>query len=115
MRIVWLGAFGTGRSADIAGALTRGILRLALKTELADKVGADLEIINAGGTLFHAGPLTNGPLSAYTTVQLEDVRRRLVPSTISRATVASAMLDAAEGSAPRGGILVPLAGAGRTG
>lgn len=110
-RIIWLGAFGTGRSADIAGALTRGILGLALRSELTDKVAADGEILAAGGTVFHAGPLTNGPLAAgYQIVPLEDVRRRLIPASISRSTVASAMLDEAEGPARAGRLLVPVAG-----
>ncbi|WP_375385162.1 NAD(P)-dependent oxidoreductase [uncultured Microbacterium sp.] len=109
-RILWLGAFGTGRSADIAGALTRGILTLALGSELPDKVAADGEILAAGGTVFHSGPLTNGRLATYHTVPLDAVRRRLIPSSFSRATVASAMLDEAEGPARGGQLLVPVLG-----
>lgn len=109
VRIIWLGAFGTGRSAEIAGGLTRAILKLALRSELPDKIAADERVLVAGGTVFHAGPLKNGGISpGYRTVQLEDVRRRWVPSSISRATVAAAMLDEAEGPRRAGGLLVPL-------
>ena len=110
-RIIWLGAFGTGRSADIAGGLTRGILRLALNREVPDKVAADEAILAAGGTVFHAGPLTNRPLSpGYRVVALPDMRRRLLPPSVSRATVASAMLDEAEGPRRDGAVLIPLPG-----
>lgn len=96
-RILWLGAFGTGRSAAVAGPLTRGVLRLVMGAELADKATADDTVLEAGGTVFHAGPLTNRPLSdRRRTMSLADAPRRLVPAGVSRATVAAAMLDEAE-------------------
>ena len=108
-RIIWLGAFGTGRSADIAGGLTRRILRLALGAELPDKVAADNLVLDAGGTVFHAGPLSNKPLTrGYRIVPLDQVRRRLMPPSISRANVASTMLDEAEGPHRGGQLLVPM-------
>lgn len=61
-RIVWLGAFGTGPSAEVAGPLTRNLLRLL--PDRADKVSADALVLAAGGTVFHAGPLTGGPPGA---------------------------------------------------
>jgi uncharacterized protein len=108
-RIIWLGAFGTGRSADAAGWLTRTILSLALKSELADKVAADTAILDAGGTVFHAGPLSNGTVDTLRrTEALTAVPRRLFPARISRATVAAAMLEEAEAEAPTSGVIVPL-------
>lgn len=108
-RIVWLGAFGTGASAGPAGAPTRALLRLALRGELDDKATADGLIVAAGGTVIHAGPLTNGALSGNRrTVDLADAPRRLLPRPVSRATVAAAMLDEAEAAATGGGIRVPL-------
>lgn len=108
-RIIWLGAYGTGLSAQHAGLLSRVILGLALRSELDDKVAADSAVLAAGGTVFHSARLTNGPLSpAHRTVPLAQAPRRLVPPGISRATVAAAMLDEAE-SPPRAGELrIPL-------
>jgi uncharacterized protein YbjT (DUF2867 family) len=108
-RIVWLGAFGTGDSAGPAGAPIRALLRLALRGELEDKATADGLIVAAGGTVVHAGPLTNGALSSTRrTVGLEDAPRGILPRPVSRATVAAAMLDEAEAASPRAGIRVPL-------
>jgi uncharacterized protein len=108
-RIVSVGAFGTGRSARTAGRLTRTLLGLFLRAELDDKVGADTTLLEAGGTVLHAGPMTNGPVSqTRRTLALDQVPWRLFPAGISKATVAAAMLDAmADG--PRGQILVPVA------
>lgn len=107
-RIIWLGAFGTGPSAQAAGGLTRGLLRLILGAELPDKTAADAAILAVGGTVFHAGPLGNGLLSeSYRVLELDQVPHRLLPAGISRATVASAMIDEAERE-PRAGILVPV-------
>lgn len=106
-RIVWLGAFGTGPSAQTAGPVTRALLRLVLGRELPDKVAADTLVLAAGGTLVHAGPLTNHTLSpSRRTVPLDRVPQRLLPAFVGRATVAAAMLDAAEQATT--GVLVPL-------
>ncbi|GIM91778.1 NAD(P)-dependent oxidoreductase [Paractinoplanes toevensis] len=107
-RVIWLGAFGTGPSARAAGPLTRTLLKM-LGDQLADKVTADAIVLAAGGTVFHAGPLSNGPLGpARRTVGLAEVPARLFPSRVSRATVAAAMLDEAETPAHPGGVAVPL-------
>lgn len=106
-RIIWLGAFGTGASAEIAGPLTRWVLRRVMGKELDDKVAADLAVIAAGGTVFHAGPLTNGNLGDWTVAGLPTVTRRVFPATISRATVASAMLAEAETPTSVGSTVVP--------
>lgn len=106
-RTVWLGAFGTGPSAQTAGPVTRTLLRLVLGRELPDKVAADTLVLAAGGTLVHAGPLTNHTLSpSRRTVPLDRVPQRLLPAFVGRATVAAAMLDAAEQATS--GVLVPL-------
>lgn len=109
-RMIWLGAYGTGASADQAGALTRWLLRRVMGKELGDKLAADSAVTHAGGTVFHAGPLTNKPISADWTVVLpENAPRRMFPATISRATVAAAMLCEAETESFQGKTVVPLA------
>ena len=109
-RVVWLGAFGSGRSTGPAGASTRLLLRLALGVEeLADKARAEELLLAAGATVLHAGPLTNGPLSPSRRVlALSDAPRRTFPRTVSRATVAAAMLDEAEVPRFGGSVAVPL-------
>ncbi|GAA2641652.1 NAD(P)-dependent oxidoreductase [Paractinoplanes durhamensis] len=107
-RAIWLGAFGTGPSARAAGALTRTLLKM-MGAELSDKVTADATIMDAGGTVFHAGPLSNGPLSpTRRTVALTEAPKRLFPARVSRATVAAAMLDEAEAPTYMGAIAIPL-------
>ncbi|MGI5217070.1 NAD(P)-dependent oxidoreductase [Nocardia sp. CA-290969] len=106
-RVIWLGAYGTGRSAEVAGA---EMLAAVLGDRLADKVDADNTILAAGGTVFHAGMLADGP---------ESPRRRTVGLAagapldfgvkISRETVAAAMLDEAEAPEHPGAVALPLA------
>jgi uncharacterized protein len=108
-RIIWLGAFGTGASARVAGATTRTLLKLVLGKEIPDKVAADTLVLEAGGTVFHAGPLSTGPLSAdRRTLALSDAPKSLLPARVSRATVAAAMLAEAETRAHPGGVALPL-------
>ena len=107
-RIIWLGAIGTGPSAQAGGLLVRSMFR-AMRAKLDDKVTADDTVLRAGGTVFHAGPLTNGPLSpARRTVGLDTYPRRLFPAKVSRATVAAAMLDEAESPRYASTIAIPL-------
>ena len=108
-RIIWLGAIGTGTSAAAAGRLTNRMLKTVMGQEYLDKVAADTAILDAGGTVFHAGPLSNGPVSdTRRTVSLAQVPRRLFPAGISRSTVAAAILDEAENPAFPGRTAVPL-------
>ncbi|MEU0793475.1 NAD(P)H-binding protein [Amycolatopsis sp. NPDC005961] len=108
--LVWLAAFGTGESAPFAGVLTRTLLRTFMRNELDDRTTADAIVRRSGGTVFHAGPLSDGELSpARRTVSLDDAPRRLFPARISRATVAAAMLDEAERPEYGGRIALPLA------
>jgi hypothetical protein len=108
-RIIWMGAFGTGASAPAAGALTRTLLQTFMKAELGDKTTADGAVLEADGTVFHAGPLSSGPISPKRrTVSLSSAPRRVFPARVSRATVAAAMLDEAESGQPTSGVLVPL-------
>ncbi|HVV20445.1 MAG TPA: NAD(P)H-binding protein [Pseudonocardiaceae bacterium] len=108
-RIIWLGALGTGASAPAAGLLTRMLLKTFMRTEIGDKVTADTLVLEAGGTVFHAGPLSDGPLSpSRRTVGLAGVPRRVFPARVSRATVAAAMLDEAETPRYQGTTAVPL-------
>ncbi len=107
-RLIWLGAIGTGASARMAGWLTRNLLRL-MGAELHDKVAADTAVIAAGGTVFHAGPLSDRPIGPrLRTLCLDDVPARLFPARISRASVASLMLDEAETPRHPGETVVPL-------
>ena len=107
-RIVWLGAYGTGPSAQAAGLATRTLLK-AMGAELDDKVTADATVLAAGGTVFHAGPLSNGPLSPdRRTLGLDQAPKRLFPGRVSRQTVAAAMLDEAEEPRHAGHVALPL-------
>jgi uncharacterized protein YbjT (DUF2867 family) len=95
-RIIWLGALGTGPSAATAGLLTRAVLGVVLRSELPDKVAADAAVIAAGGTVFHVGPLNDGPASPNPrTLTPDQAPKRLFPAGISRATVAAAMVEEA--------------------
>ncbi len=106
--LVWLGAWGTGPSATTAGPLVRGVLRLGLHAEIDDKVVADQLVLDRGGTVFHAGPLTNAALTPRRGVRaLSEVRRSLLVRPVSRAAVAAGMLDEAEHPRHRGHVIVP--------
>jgi uncharacterized protein YbjT (DUF2867 family) len=95
-RVIWLGALGTGPSADVAGLLTRTMLSVFLRDELPDKVAADATIIAAGGTVFHAGLLTDDRAApGRRTLTLDQAPRRFFPGRVSRATVAAAMVEEA--------------------
>ena len=107
-RVVWLGAFGTGPSAQAAGWLTRGLLSLMVP-RLADKVAADAIVLRSGGVVFHAGPLSGAALSPLRrTVSLSAAPRRVFPASVGRASVAAAMLDEAERAHHRGEVVLPL-------
>jgi uncharacterized protein len=80
-----------------------------MRAELGDKMAADTAVLAAGGTVFHAGPLSDGPLSpTRRTVGLPDLPRRFFPARVSRATVAATMLDEAESPRFAGATAVPL-------
>ncbi|MFJ9564568.1 NAD(P)-dependent oxidoreductase [Streptomyces fuscichromogenes] len=107
-RIIWLGAYGTGPSAQAAGFATRTLLK-AMGAELTDKISADAAVLAAGGTVFHSGPFANGPAStSRRTVGLDETPRRFFPARVSRETVAAAMLDEAQTPRFPGRIAVPL-------
>jgi hypothetical protein len=109
--VVWVGAFGTGASAPAAGRLARTLLGTFMRAEIPDRVGADAAILDAGGTVLHAGPYSDGPLSARRrTLPLDQAPHRLFPARVSRATVAAAMLDEAETRLHPGATLVPIDG-----
>jgi uncharacterized protein len=109
VRIVWLSAFGTGRSAESAGPVLRTLLRVALASEIPDRVAAEDILLAAGATVMHANRLTNGALSpTRRTVPLHDAPSRFLPSSIARATVAAAMLDEAENPRHGGQVALPL-------
>lgn len=108
-RVIWLGAFGTGASARAGGWLVRMLLALLLGKQLTDKIAADTLVLQAGGTVFHAGPLSEGALSqGRHTVAVSATPSRLFPAGISRASVAAAMLDEAESPHFPGAVAIPL-------
>ena len=105
---IWLGSFGIGVSAAKANRPSRAVVKLALGKEIADKMSAEQIILDAGGTVVHAGPLTGGPADpSLRVVPLDQIEGRLWFRPNSRATVAVAMLDAAEPGWPgAGGVAV---------
>ncbi|MFF4309806.1 LysR family transcriptional regulator [Streptomyces sp. NPDC001507] len=108
-RVIWLGAFGTGVTAQAAGGFTRNLLRTFMKSEMSDRVTACEVVIGAGGTVFHAGPLADTPLSAgRRTLTVEEAPRRFFPARVGRATVAAAMLDEAESGSHPGRTVIPV-------
>lgn len=108
-RVIWLGAYGTGKSAEVAGE-GAGILAKLLGDRLADKVAADNTVLAAGGTVFHAGVLADGPESpGRRTVGLEAAPPFDLSAKVSRETVAAAMLDEAEAPGFPGAVALPLA------
>lgn len=109
-RVVWLTAFGSGSSGAAAGPLTRLLLPLVLgRAELQDKARAEELLLPAGASVFAAGPLTDGALSgSRRTLSLTRAPRRLFPASVSRATVAAAMLDEAERPRFGGQVALPL-------
>jgi NAD(P)-dependent dehydrogenase (short-subunit alcohol dehydrogenase family) len=107
-RIVWLGAIGTGRSAQTVGRLTARLLRAGFGAEYDDKVTADTTVLGAGGTVLHSGPLTDQADDPGTrAVPLSAAGRRFFPHRTSRATIARLMLDEAETPAHPGQLIVP--------
>jgi len=108
-RVIWLGAYGTGTSAEVAGE-GAGMLVKVLGDRLADKVAADNTVLAAGGTVFHAGMLADGPESSLRrTVGLEAAPPFDLGAKVSRETVAAAMLDEAETPGFPGAVALPLA------
>jgi hypothetical protein len=91
----------------VAGALTRGLLRVALRAEIPDKVAADAAVLAAGGTVFHAGPLADRPAGPGARTVPLDRAKRGFPARVSRATVAVLMLDEAEQGRHPGAVVVP--------
>ncbi|MFG1610335.1 NAD(P)-dependent oxidoreductase [Actinoplanes sp. NPDC049265] len=107
-RVIWLGAYGTGRSAKAAGPAAEKFGAL-LGDRLADKVMADGAVLAAGGTVVHAGLLGDDPESpSRRTVGLTDAPPLDLAEKISRATVAAVMLDEAETPRFEGTVAVAL-------
>ncbi|MEV4071940.1 NAD(P)-dependent oxidoreductase [Nonomuraea fuscirosea] len=109
-RVIWLGAYGTGESAAAAGAGASVLVRL-LGDRLADKVAADGAVLAAGGTVFHAGVLGDGPADpGRRTVGLDAAPPFDLGAKVSRESVAAAMLDEAESPRFPGAVALPLPG-----
>lgn len=109
-RVIWLGAYGTGESAAAAGAGASVLVRL-LGDRLADKVAADGAVLAAGGTVFHAGVLGDGPEDpGRRTAGLDAAPPFDLGAKVSRESVAAAMLDEAESPRFPGAVALPLPG-----
>lgn len=107
-RIIWLGAYGTGTSAEVAGE-GAAVLRKFLGDRIPDKIAADNAVLAADGTVFHAGVLSDEPEStARRTVGLDDAPPFDLSAKVSRETVAAAMLDEAENPRFPGAIALAL-------
>lgn len=109
-RIIWLGAYGTGPSADAAGEGASILVQL-LGDRLPDKVAADNTLLAAGATVFHAGVLDDGPESpARRTVGLGTPPPFDLTARVTRDTVAAAMIDEAESPRFPAAVAIPLPG-----
>ncbi|MEU0884708.1 NAD(P)H-binding protein [Lentzea sp. NPDC005914] len=108
-RIIWLGAYGTGASAEVAGE-GAAVLGKFLGDRLPDKIAADNAVLAAGGTVFHAGVLSDEPESPdRRTAGLDAGPPFDLGAQVSRETVAAAMLDEAENPRFPGAVALPLA------
>jgi hypothetical protein len=107
-RIIWLGTYGTGPSAFAAGEGAE-VLWKFFGDRIPDKVAADTTVLAAGGTVFHAGVLTDEPSTPGRTVGLDDAPPFDLGAKVSRETVAAAMLDEAENPRFPGVVALPLA------
>lgn len=107
-RIIWLGAYGTGASAEAAGDGAQ-VLWKFFGDRIPDKVAADNAVLAAGGTVFHAGVLTDEPFEPGRTVGLDAAPPFDLGAKVSRETVAAAMLDEAENPRFPGAVALPLA------
>ncbi|GGN15593.1 flavin reductase [Lentzea pudingi] len=107
-RIIWLGAYGTGASAEAAGEGAQ-VLWKFFGDRIPDKVAADDAVLAAGGTVFHAGVLTDEPFEPGRTVGLDAAPPFDLGAKVSRETVAAAMLDEAENPRFPGAVALPLA------
>ncbi|MCP2251010.1 hypothetical protein LX86_009806 [Lentzea aerocolonigenes] len=109
-RIIWLGAYGTGASAEVAGEGAR-VLWTFMGDRIPDKVAADNAVLSAGGTVFHAGVLSDDPESpTRRTVGLDAAPPFDLTAVVSRETVAALMLDEAEKPRFPGAVALPLPG-----
>ncbi|MEV4640205.1 NAD(P)H-binding protein [Actinoplanes sp. NPDC049548] len=97
-RIVWLGALGSGVTAGAFRRPTGALLAAVLRHEWDAKAEADAAVRAAGGTVVHAGRLTDDGREGRL-VAADQVRSRLIPPTAARSGVAALMI--AEAEAPR--------------
>ena len=96
-RVVWLGSLGLGATRGALGRVNGVLLKRLLRHEWDAKAVADRAVLGAGGTLVHAGPLTDRPYQGGgTLVPARDLKPRLIPPTAPRAGIAALMLDEAE-------------------
>jgi uncharacterized protein len=107
VRIVWLGAIGTGGSVGAVGRLTAVLLRAAFGAEYHDKVAAETTVLAAGGTVLHSDPFSDKADDRGTHARpLAAAGRRFFPHGTPRATIARLMLDEAGAPSHAGQIIV---------
>jgi len=96
-RLVWLGSLGLGATRGALGPLNGALLKRMLRHEWEAKAVADRTVQDSGGTLVHAGPLTNRPQpGAGVLVPAQDFTPRLIPPTAPRPDLAALLLTEAE-------------------
>jgi uncharacterized protein YbjT (DUF2867 family) len=104
-RLVLMSAYGVGDTAASASLAAKAVFRTAARSLYRDKAIAESTLAAAGldVTTVHPGALTDGPPSpAPVVADLAAVARVAGMPRVSRATVATAMLDAAEDRATIG-------------
>jgi uncharacterized protein len=105
LRVAWQGSFGAGASRHRAGVLYDPVLRMVLGETFDDKARSEEIVGRVGATIFHPVQLTAGPATgAARVVPLDELDRRfrLMPSRVSRADVAVAMVIEVENPAYSG-------------
>jgi len=109
VRVLWLGALGSGVSSGAGGGMYQLIMKLFVGAELVEKARADEIALRGGATVFHAPDLrVGGVRAARSNVPLGSFRKPVLPPHVSRATLAALMLDEADRPARPGEILVPM-------
>jgi uncharacterized protein len=105
LRVAWQGSFGAGASRHRAGVVYDPVLRMVLGETFEDKARSEGIVGGASTTIFHPVQLTDGVgTGAARVVPLDELERRfrLMPSRVSRADVAAAMVVEIENPAHAG-------------
>ena len=108
--IVWLGATGTGPSAEKVGSGIAWMLRKGFGAEYGDKTTGDAAVLAAGGSVVHSGPLNDKADDPRVILRPgREARQRFFPHGAPRVSVARLMLDLAQAEpsrSPKSGLFV---------